>query len=230
MADRTEYLSYIRSRAKGNRSEYRPTRAPDIPWTVGPGERQPEQAEDASLDLPARFLEELEAVGGNGERVATLAQAREYILSLAREKGAKLLVRWDVAELRRLGADKKLREAGTEVVVWRDLPDFRDVAGRADIGLTTAEWAVAETGSIIVTAAPGQGRTATLLPPVHVAVLPASRVLGTVEEAISEYAGAGTGLPSNLAFHSGPSRSGDIEQSLTIGVHGPGEVHVLLVG
>lgn len=227
MADRDEYLSYLRSRAKGSSGQYHPTLAPDVPWTAG---TEVGQREEAATDLPARFLDELESIGGKGERVATLAQAREYVLSLASEKGAKLLVRWDAPELRRLGVDKRLREAGTEVVVWRSLPDFRDVAGRADVGLTTAEWAVAETGSIIVTAAPGQGRTATLLPPVHVAVLPASRVLGTVEEAIGKYAEAGTELPSNLAFHSGPSRSGDIEMSLTIGVHGPGEIHVLLVG
>lgn len=228
MADRTEYLEYLRSRAKGNRGEYRPTRAPDVPWTVRPDDRPTAEAEPPP-DPPTRFLEELDAIGGHGERVANLAQAREYLLSLAREKGAELLVRWDVPELRRLGVDAKLREAGTEVAVWRDLPDFREVAGRADIGLTTAEWAVAESGSVIVTAGPGRGRTVTLLPPVHVAVLPVDRVLGTVEEAIGKYAEAGAELPSNLAFHSGPSRSGDIEMSLTIGVHGPGEVHVLLV-
>jgi L-lactate dehydrogenase complex protein LldG len=227
MADRTEYLAYLRSRTKGNSGEYHPTRAPGVPWTP---DADRADAEPPIADLPARFLEELEAVGGHGAHVATLTQAREYVLDLARAKEAKLLVRWDAPTLRHLGADAKLREGGTEVVVWRNLEDFRDVAGRADIGLTTAEWAVAETGSIIVTAAPGQGRTATLLPPVHVAVLAAERVVGTVEEAIEKYAAAGEAIPSNLAFHTGPSRSGDIEQSLTIGVHGPGEVHVVLVG
>ena len=227
MADRSEYLAYLRSRTKGNSGEYHPTRAPGVPWTPGAVRGD---GEAPITDLPARFLKELEAVGGHGAHVATGTQAREYVLDLARRKEAKLLVRWDVPALRHLGADTKLREGGTEVVVWRDLEDFRDVAGRADIGLTTADWAVAETGSIVVTTAPGQGRTATLLPPVHVAVVAAERVVGTVEEAIEKYAAAGEALPSNLAFHTGPSRSGDIEQSLTIGVHGPGEVHVVLVG
>lgn len=225
MADRQEFLAYLRSRTTGNRGEYHPTRAPDVAWTPG----APREGEEIpTAGLPARFLEELDAVGGNGVLVPSLAEARDYVLDLAREKGARLLVRWDVPALRRLGVDKKLREGGTEVVVWRDLEDFRGVAGSADIGLTTAEWAVAETGSVVVSAAPGQGRTATLLPPVHVAVVAAERVVGTVEEAIEKYAGEAP--PSNLAFHTGPSRSGDIEQSLTIGVHGPGEVHVVLVG
>jgi L-lactate dehydrogenase complex protein LldG len=62
-----------------------------------------------------------------------------------------------------------------------------------------------------------------------VAVVPVDRVLRTVPEAIERYAQSG-GLPANVCFHTGPSRSGDIEMSLAIGVHGPGDVHVLLVG
>ena len=68
----------------------------------------------------------------------------------------------------------------------------------------------------------------TLLPPTYVAILPVDRVLRTVPEAIRKYAG-GT-LPANVCFHTGPSRSGDIEMSLVVGMHGPGDVHVLLVG
>jgi L-lactate utilization protein LutC len=69
----------------------------------------------------------------------------------------------------------------------------------------------------------------TLLPPTYVAVVPVDRLLSTVPEAIEKYAGEAT-LPANLCFHTGPSRSGDIEMTLTIGVHGPGDVHVVLVG
>jgi L-lactate utilization protein LutC len=125
--------------------------------------------------------------------------------------------------------DDPLEEAGVEVAVWRGLEDFREVAGGADIGLTTAEWAVAETGSLVLTGGPGRGRTVALLPPIHVAVVPVERVLSTVSEAIEKYTGA-EGLPANVCFHTGPSRSGDIEMSLTIGMHGPGEVRVVLVG
>jgi L-lactate dehydrogenase complex protein LldG len=115
------------------------------------------------------------------------------------------------------------------VAVWWGLDDFREVAGGADIGLTTAEWAVAETGSLILTGGPGRGRTVALLPPTHVAVVPVERLLSTVPEAIEKYAGA-EGLPANVCLHTGPSRSGDIEMSLTIGMHGPGDVRVVLVG
>jgi L-lactate dehydrogenase complex protein LldG len=132
-----------------------------------------------------------------------------------------------VEDLERM--DGALAEAGIEVTVWRDIEDFREVAGGADIGLSTAAWAIAETGSLVLESGPGKGRTVTLLPPTYVAVVPVDRVLRTVPEAIERYAGSG-GLPANVCFHTGPSRSGDIEMSLAIGVHGPGDVHVLLVG
>jgi len=223
MADRAEFLEKIRHRTRSGR--YKPTHAPDVAWTQKSEPARREEIEDP----PMRFLEELEALGGHGRRVSSPEEAREYVVSLAREKGAKLLVRWDVEELDRLGVDDPLKEAGVEVVVWRDLGDFREVTARADVGLSTAEWAIAETGSLVLTSGPGQGRTVTLLPPTYVAVVAVEKVLSTVPEAIEKYAGGG-GVPANICFHTGPSRSGDIEMSLVTGVHGPGDVHVVLVG
>ena len=225
MADWTEFLESIRHRTQGGR--YKPTQAPDVAWTPKEEPRESAYIEDP----PARFLEELEALGGHCERVDNLDGAREYVLALAREREAKLLIRWDVEELEELGVDGPLGEAGVDVAVWRDLEDFREVAGKADIGLSTARWAIAETGSLVLEHGPGKGRTVTLLPPTHVAVLPVDRILRTVPEAIGKYAGGEAGgLPANVSFHTGPSRSGDIEMSIFVGMHGPGDVHVVLVG
>jgi L-lactate dehydrogenase complex protein LldG len=223
VADRAEFMESIRHRTRTGR--YKPTHAPDIAWTPGEEPRESAPIEDP----PARFIEELEMLGGHGKRAENLEGAREYILSLAQERGAKRLIRWDVEELEELGVDEPLREAGVEVALWRDLEDFREVAATADIGLSTAEWAIADTGSLVLTSGPGKGRTVTLLPPTYVAVLPAERVLRTVPEAIEKYAGEGE-LPANVVFHTGPSRSGDIEMEIFVGMHGPGDVHVVLVG
>jgi L-lactate dehydrogenase complex protein LldG len=222
---RAEFLQSIRHRTRAGR--YKPTNAPDVAWTP-----KDEPHESGTIeDPPARFIEELEALGGHGRRVASREEAREYVLGLSRERNAKLLVRWDVQELEDLGVDAPLVDAGVEVVVWRDLGDFREVVGRADIGLSTAAWAIAETGSLILEGGPGKGRTVTLLPPTYVAVIPVGRILQTVPEAIEKYAGGETGdLPANVCLHTGPSRSGDIEMSLFVGMHGPGDVHVVLIG
>ena len=225
MADRAEFMESIRHRTR--RGRYKPTQAPDIAWT-----REGEPTESAPIeDPPARFLEELEALGGHARRVESLEEARDYVVSLARERGAKMLIRWDVQELEELGVDEPLGEAGVEVVLWRDLEDFREVTAKADIGLSTADWAIADTGSLVLTSGRGKGRTVTLLPPTYVAVVPADRVLRTVPEAIEKYAWSEAGgLPANVVFHTGPSRSRDIEMEIFVGMHGPGDVHVVLVG
>jgi len=222
MAHRTEFLEAIRHRTR--RGRYEPTKSPDSVWTPGVERPGREEIEDP----PARFIEELEALGGYGKHAESLQGAREYFLNLAQEREAKLLVRWDVEYLDELGADEPLQEAGVEVALWSESPDLREIVGRADIGLSTAAWAIAETGSLVLEHGPMQGRSVTLLPPTYVAVLPADRLLRTVPEAIQKYAG-GT-LPANVCFHTGPSRSGDIEMSLVVGMHGPGDVHVILIG
>ena len=129
MADRREFLESIRHRTR--RGRYKPTKSPDSVWTPGVERPGREEIEDP----PARFIEELEALGGHGKRAESLEEAREYVLDLARE--AKLLVRWDVEYLDELGADEPLREAGVEVALWRETLDLREIAARADIGLST---------------------------------------------------------------------------------------------
>ncbi len=223
MAHRAEFLDSINHRTRSGK--YKPTIAPDAAWTRTPD--RPYESERIE-DPPARFLEEWEALGGHGKRVGDLTEAKQYILDLAKDREAKLLVRWDVPELDKLDLDDPLTQAGVEVAVWRELEDFREVASAADIGLSTSEWAIAETGSLVLESGPGKGRTVTLLPPTYVALVPVEKILRTLPEAIQKYADGN--LPANVCFHTGPSRSGDIEMSLAIGVHGPGDVHVLVVG
>ena len=122
MPGRAEFLESIRHRTR--RGQYKPTNSPDSVWTPGVERPGREEIEDP----PARFIEELEALGGHGKRADSLEEAREYILNLAPEREAKLLVRWDVEYLDELGADEPLREAGVEVVLWRESPDLREIA------------------------------------------------------------------------------------------------------
>jgi L-lactate dehydrogenase complex protein LldG len=97
--------------------------------------------------------------------------------------------------------------------------------------LRASSWWRGETGTLVLEGGPGKGRTVTLLAPTYVAVTPVGRILRIEPEAIEKYAaGEAGGLPANVCFHTGPSRSGDIEMSLFVGMHGPGDVHVVLVG
>jgi L-lactate dehydrogenase complex protein LldG len=109
------------------------------------------------------------------------------------------------------------RAAGFEV--HRGIDPAELVAGRpdAEVGVSEAAYGLADTGSVVLLAGPDSPRGRSLLPSVHI-----SGLADLFQE-------LGTNLPSEVAIVTGPSRSADIEQTLTIGVHGPGEVHVVLV-
>lgn len=92
-------------------------------------------------------------------------------------------------------------------------------------GVSRAVHALADTGSVVLAAGPEEPRAASLLPYVHVTLVAEDVILPGLEEL---FAAVGDDLPSVLAIVTGPSRSADIEQKLTVGVHGPGEVHVVI--
>jgi L-lactate dehydrogenase complex protein LldG len=91
--------------------------------------------------------------------------------------------------------------------------------------VSRALYGLADTGSVVLAASPDEPRANSLLPEVHVTLLAEERILAGLEELFSTL---GEELPSALAIVTGPSRSADIEQKLVVGVHGPGEVHVVL--
>ena len=95
-----------------------------------------------------------------------------------------------------------------------------------DAGVSEALYGLADTGSVVLAASPDEPRARSLLPFVHVSRLSEDRLLPGLEEL---FEAVGGNLPSALAIVTGPSRSADIEQMLVVGVHGPGEVHVVLV-
>jgi len=93
-------------------------------------------------------------------------------------------------------------------------------------GVSEAIYGLADTGSVVLAAAPDEPRARSLLPEVHVTLLREDLILPGLDEL---FAAVGDDLPSALAIVTGPSRSADIEQKLAVGVHGPGEVHVVLL-
>jgi L-lactate dehydrogenase complex protein LldG len=100
---------------------------------------------------------------------------------------------------------------------------------RLDLGVTGADLGLAESGSIVLTHGPGRPRMASLIPDVHVALLE----VGRIERSLAQWAQLDPRSPvdsANLVVITGPSRTGDIEMQLSLGVHGPRHLHVVLVG
>ncbi len=97
----------------------------------------------------------------------------------------------------------------------------RQLIESVDVGLSHCDGAVAETGSLVFDSAQGQPRAVSLVPPLHVALLPLSRLYADLDALFAQWSADGTAQPTNRVLVSGPSKSADIEQVLAYGVHGP---------
>jgi L-lactate dehydrogenase complex protein LldG len=124
------------------------------------------------------------------------------------------------AEPEAVAAGELLAGLGVEVA-----PYSRDAAAAADLGITSAIAGVAATGSLVLDAAVAGSRGTGLLPPVHLCVLPVDRLVATPSDVLRR---GPRPLPSNRVLVTGPSRTGDIEQIITLGAHGPTALHIAL--
>jgi L-lactate dehydrogenase complex protein LldG len=161
--------------------------------------------------LAERFVERSRRAGAHVHLCADAAAATALAIDLVRTRGATAVA--DASPL-------------AQAIVAADGVVGVDAA-TADIGITRAWRGVAETGTVVLRS--DEGRLAGLLPPVHLAFLAAADLRPGLTELYAD-AVAGDGLPAHLVQITGPSRTADIEMTLVTGVHGPGEVHVVLFG
>ena len=97
------------------------------------------------------------------------------------------------------------------------------------VGITGCFRAIAETGTLMLCTAPGSPATVSLLPETHIAVVPAPTFVASMEDAWEAARAEFGRLPRAVNFVSGPSRTGDIEQTIVLGAHGPYRVHIIIV-
>jgi L-lactate dehydrogenase complex protein LldG len=177
------------------------------------------------------FIAEVEKLSACVLRAASAHEAAEQVVSLCQERGWQRLLAWGWDEIGCEGLSEALSRAGIEAVQRGTPSELAEIQA----GLTGAEAGVADTGTIVVRSGARRSQLASLLPPTHIALLPAERILPDMRsyfEKLDAQDGASTYVraSSNLVFISGPSRTADIEQTLTLGVHGPRELIVVVWG
>jgi L-lactate dehydrogenase complex protein LldG len=193
-------------------------------------------------ELVSKFEEELGKVSGSAYRAAT-RQGLEGIIRqiLAAFEGAGVVFSRNPL-LTQLGLREQLQVWGKEVAVWpsgaaaekaQARQEFRERSFAATVGITGVDYVLAESGTLVLSSLTEGAQLASLAPPVHVALYRRGQVLGTLEEVLERLPvprGPQTPVPSrSVVFVTGPSRTADIEQILIRGVHGPREVHAILV-
>jgi L-lactate utilization protein LutC len=177
------------------------------------------------VDIEARiasFISRLEALAGKAQRVRSQAEALEIVAAAIAGKTA-------VASNSPYLADCGITGLAGVRAGIRDVNELRDACEKAGAGITCADYALADTGTLVMIAGPPEARLVSLLPPVHIAVVPVERLLTGLDELFT-IAPMPVDATSSMVLITGPSRTADIEQILVRGVHGPGQIHVVLVG
>lgn len=185
--------------------------------------------DQAPLQLAARFAAEARGVGTIVHEVATAAAAAEAMVAIAHTAvAAHRLVTWPTALARSVAAAAGVAVPDLEVTILdRNTPP--DVLAAADIGVTEADALVAESGTLVFGSS-ARHRGASLLPPVHVAVVTADRLVANLAAALRLVRAGAAPAESCVTLITGPSRTADIEKKLVVGVHGPCALHIILVG
>jgi L-lactate dehydrogenase complex protein LldG len=195
--------------------------------TAGPpaNDAPPVRLRICEMDPDTRIsslLGKVAALAGKTRRAATPQEACTYVSSILNGRSA---VASNATFLRQCGiTDLAGVQSGFTVA-----PELRALCASADVGITSADYALADTGTLVLLSSPEEARMISLLPPVHIAIVAQERVITGLDELF-------TILPdpaaqsSSMVLITGPSRTADIEQILVRGVHGPGEIHVVVVG
>ena len=166
----------------------------------------------------ARFCELARALATTLDEAAALNDVPARVAAYLREHALPLrAVCW-----RELGA-LDWRSSGVEV-------ETRAAADGDLVGITGAYCAIGETGTLMTLSGPDTPPSVSLLPETHIAVVARNRVVRSMEDAWALLRGEHGLPPRAVNFISGPSRTADIEQTVTLGAHGPYRVHVILVG
>jgi len=177
----------------------------------------PWRSRRAFPDLATRFEEALTAAHGEVIRAAGLDGALSALADVLRAVEAQQVVTNATPPLDEIDLPGRF-PAMTWHLAGQGDEAWRARCAAADAGLSGVDAALAETGTILVSSGPDRSRLATLLPPIHVALVPAKRL--TTD--IFTWAAARQGdIPANVTLISGPSKTADIEQTLSVGVHGP---------
>jgi L-lactate dehydrogenase complex protein LldG len=208
---RDHILHKVRT-ALGRSAGQAPAAAPEVRLRV------PEMSLEERL---AAFQRALEALGGTVARASSPEDARARVAKLLSGKRA---VASNAAVLKECTIDTLEGVEGG----FRQEANLRRACAAADAGVTSAAYGLADTGSLVMFSTGEEARMISLLPPVHIAVVPKERILTGLDELFLLHPQPGE-ASSSMVLITGPSRTADIEQILIRGVHGPGELHVIVV-
>ena len=181
-----------------------------------------------------KFTAELTAQTGNVHRVQDLDSAVQTLTDIAKSKGLKKVMASTDAVVRPLALREWGEKNGIQVVIPDDFEnrgDFkRSVFDDVDAGITGADFAIAESGSLFLIHDRHKARLISLAPIIHIAILLKERLYAVYESVIEKVYRKDEEIPSHCTFITGPSATADIQGVPFKGMHGPKQLEVILIG
>lgn len=237
MEDREQILSLIRIKNAKNRPLFKERKKQDllIRWQDIENRRTRHVEEFVQT-----FKRECELLTGKVYLTRTNDEACQFLSSIIKETGIKRIIKWSSPLLKRLEIDRLMDSLGVQNMLLAEKAspnevrrkDYTGPASKAELGISGVDYGLADTGALVLRTSPDQNRAASLLPPVHVAIIESKSILFSSDDLIArllldlEEKGD---LDSCLTLIAGPSVTADIELNLVLGVHGPKELHVIIL-
>ncbi len=239
MSGRDDMLGRIRTALRRPPSASTIARDPQTQFPKLEGVATPITPEELVPTFEAEFVK----VSGSSHRASTAAELEGILRAIFEDSQATSAVLTRNPLLAQLGLPAKLAAWGKSVAQWPPGPAvnvetsvemaYRDQCFSAGVGISGVDFVLAETGSLVLSSQTEGSQLASLAPPIHVALYRRSQVLGSLDEILERHPlSSNHGAPAvgrSTIFITGPSRTADIEQILIRGVHGPRNVHAILV-
>jgi L-lactate dehydrogenase complex protein LldG len=179
----------------------------------------------SSSERLKKFVDEVNELGAHATAYTTFDDLQAAVRQLLSELNPPNIVAWRGETAEQWQFDRLL--AGHSILEWRRETFLQDVL-HAKVSVTAVDYAIAETGSLVVCTDKTKPRVASLVSDVHIALVRSSQLYTRMGEVLEQIANNGD-IPSSLHFITGPSRSSDIENDLSIGVHGPAALYVFVL-
>lgn len=235
LRSRDKVLSRIKSALYGPGNDSRPG---SEPVAHNPGQFVKDEMridsdnnlEQENQNLVEIFTNELGKINALSKVLNDEDQLREYLSNVATEHDSKAFIVWETTLIKQLKVIEYLKGNGLRLIKSHDKKHLE----RADIGVTEADYAIADSGTLVLFSNPKKPRLASLIAPIHLAILDVKNIVPNIFELFQtlkhkpQIEIGSKNITSCIAFITGPSRTADIELNLTLGVHGPKELHVLI--
>ncbi len=194
-------------------------RTAQTPLSPRPAIYESRQPESSDLEIET-FLKEIKKLSGVGQKLLP-SEIDATLKTLVQDQNIRKATAWDTPQLRRLGITEILNSLDVELVP----PNAsKHEMALCDLGITEADYLLPETGTVVLTSSFDEPRAVSLLPRIHLAIVRPDMLRVDMHQVFTEAKDY-----HYLVFITGPSRTADIELTVTLGVHGPKNLYVWIL-